>query len=422
MGITTEKTTDLAQDVDPARTGTFGATLLATMISAPVAALLLSVLACLAYPGVTSANLDDSLLATTGWLPLFMALGVTLVGWLALAAIFRQASSVTQASPSSYLGARERLRDLARQLDVNDDLTVRDLSDIQDGRLEALKRRNDAVRILRRPGAQWVTGAGYDELWEALYRADESLILCAKNEDVISWALSDIARLEGSAIPNRDALLSRLERGVVLFSPAALALLDKAPTNAHALMQDENVGRREIQAVRKDLNDFVAWRFTGIITARNLLTRATVCMGVFVYLLFIVALLAGAPTRAIIAVTALYLTGAVIGVFSWLLTARSTETAIEDYGLSTVRLLATPTLAGMAALFGVFLAHIVGAPLVHSTIVNDLESLFALTLDNVLLAFIFGFAPGLVVLTLQAQTDRYTSEIKSTLATQQSKP
>ena len=430
MQIIPDHTVEQEQGVDPARTGTFGATLLATMICVPVAALLLSVLACLAYPGVTAKNLNDSLLVTTGWLPLLIALSVTLVGWLVIAAIFRPLSSATQASPSSYLVARERLRDLAHQLGVVDDLVLRSHEHLMriDGmdpvkRLEALDCRDDAIRIIHKPGAQWVTGAGYDEFWAALYRADEAVILCAKSDDVVSWALTDIARLEGSAIPARDALLARLERGVALFGFAARDLLDKAPTNAASLALNEKAGRREVQAVRKELNDFIAQRFTGIITARNHLKSVTVCMGILVYLLFILALLAGAPAEAIIALTALFLTGAVVGVFSWLIAARSTQTAVEDYGLSTIRLLATPTLAGMAALIGVFLANAIGAPLVHSmALPKDLESLFALTLANLLIAFVFGFAPGLVVLTLQAQTDRYTSEIQSTQATQQTKP
>ena len=133
-----------------------------------------------------------------------------------------------------------------------------------------------------------------------------------------------------------------------------------------------------------------------------------------------------ASTGSVVALSALFLTGAIVGIFNWLVVMLTSDTVIPDYGLSYTRLLATPTLAGLAAIGGVFITNVIfsthlGTVSPTPPATSLIEPLFALTPTNVIIAAIFGLTPRLVISVLQQQTDHYSSEIESTLATQTTK-
>ncbi len=62
--------------------------------------------------------------------------------------------------------------------------------------------------------------------------------------------------------------------------------------------------------------------------------------------------MSGVPRPAFTSAIAYFLIGAPVGLFNRLYLDASTETAVEDYGLSAARLLHTPLLCGLAAVFG----------------------------------------------------------------------
>jgi hypothetical protein len=178
--------------------------------------------------------------------------------------------------------------------------------------------------------------------------------------------------------------------------------------------------------VRRELNDFVNDRFAAIITGRNLLAKVTVVMGIVAYAVFCLAMVGRVTTGSVVALTALFLTGAIVGIFNWLVVMLTSDTVIPDYGLSYTRLLATPTLAGLAAIGGVFITNVIFSthlgtvsPTLPAT--SLIEPLFALTPTNVIIAAIFWLTPRLVISVLQKHSYHYISEIKSALATQTNK-
>jgi hypothetical protein len=263
-------------------------------------------------------------------------------------------------------------------------------------------------------------------LWTSLYRADEATLLCAPHHEVIAQALTDQQRLEGSLIPARDGLLDRLRLAVQQLDSNAAAYLDKPPCPKTSLPIDEHEARSLLRSVRRELNDFVNDRFAAIITARNLLAKVTVVMGIVAYAVFCLAMVGRVTTGSVVALTALFLTGAIVGIFNWLVVMLTSDTVIPDYGLSYTRLLATPTLAGLAAIGGVFITNVIfsthlGTVSPPPPAASLIEPLFALTPTNLIIAAIFGLTPRLVISVLQQQTDHYSSEIKSTLATQTTK-
>jgi hypothetical protein len=171
--------------------------------------------------------------------------------------------------------------------------------------------------------------------------------------------------------------------------------------------------------VRHELNDFVGKRYAGIIAARNLLMQIGVGVGLGVYVLYLLVMLGQNNVGLILALTAFYLIGALTGFLNLLISHLNKDTLMEDYGRSHARIYLMPSLAGLAAIAGVFLAHVIGAPLAGlSSSGNDIASIFVLNAHNALLAAVFGWTPQLVVSALQQQSDRYLSEIKSTQATQ----
>jgi hypothetical protein len=386
-----------------------------------------SLFAYFVYPGSPAASQSASLFAATGWPPLVWGLLITLASWLGGSAICSSLSSATRASSSSYQAARNMLSDLADQLGVTDDLALqpaqatdqppKDFVVDMDRYKNALAHRTSAVQSLNKAGMQWVSGAGYIQLWSALYRADEATILCLPLKKVTELAITDTQRLAGSQIPTRDTLLDRLRQAIVQLGPTAAAKLNPRPPSAPS--EDETGAREAIRAVRRELNDFVAQRYAGIIAARNLLTQISIGLGLVTYVMFLLVLLGQTSPGLVLALTAFYLIGAGMGFLNLLISHLNKDTSIEDYGRSHARMYIMPSLAGLAAVAGVFLAHVVGAPLAGlSSPGNDIASVFTLNAHNALLAAVFGWTPQLVVSALQQQSDRYLSEIKSTLATQ----
>jgi hypothetical protein len=62
--------------------------------------------------------------------------------------------------------------------------------------------------------------------------------------------------------------------------------------------------------------------------------------------------------HAVAAVSVFFLIGAMIGLLNRLRGESQSEAALEDYGPSAARLIATPFLSGMTAVFGVVLVEI----------------------------------------------------------------
>ncbi len=337
---------------------------------------------------------------------------------------------------------------------------------------------------------QWVLGTGYINLWNIVHRVEEALIELESRDVVISEALYDELRLKGSTIPSRDDLLIRLRYAVTQLSPGAARYLAEQPPvrPAHSPTQSgEGVGGavpadpstmtfrrlndpsseydpdREARAVllkvRRNLNEFRDGGRESLVRARNRLMKAVMFTGVTTYLLLGLALVVGVPPNAVVAGVAFYMVGAVIGLFNLLYTEGQSDTGVEDYGLSTARLIHRPLFSGLAAVGGVVLVAMLvravntevlepssaNAPSAvatpagssegaarattgasppaagtgaNSDPVPTLADIFDLNTNRfgLVVAAIFGLTPELLLSRLRQQTERYKADIRTSEA------
>jgi hypothetical protein len=231
----------------------------------------------------------------------------------------------------------------------------------------------------------WIGASGYIRLWELLHRAEEALILLAPLETVAADAWHDQLRLQGSNIDSRDTLLRCLEESLERLR-RKVPLEDPAGQPPQPALSDQQVPavREMLRYVRRSINEFRDERRFGLVQARNRLLKTVVLTECIGFALAALAIIANATATSLIAGTAFFLVGAVVGLFNQLYLDASTEVATEDYGLATARLLHTPLFSGLAALGGVILIPVLRSGVasgVNETtpVVSTLTKVFDLT-------------------------------------------
>jgi hypothetical protein len=153
--------------------------------------------------------------------------------------------------------------------------------------------------------------------------------------------------------------------------------------------------------------------------------------GLVGYALLVLALLLGSTRPAVGAAAAFFLVAAVVGLFSQLyqLTNNRERSAEDDFGLTRARLDWTPLLSGFAGVAGVVLmatASPVLQPVLAqdiaeggdntSTVIPSLSTIFNLQSwpFALVIAAVFGLAPGLLINRLQREANKVTGEMAST--------
>jgi hypothetical protein len=293
---------------------------------------------------------------------------------------------------------------------------------------------------------------------------------------VLSGALFDELRIAGSTMVERDRLLARLRVAVEVFEPSAAVYLSvpdqrarratdaqrataaagqpasvtvAAPSEEtdHQNLSAQTEARIVLREIRRTVNDFRDESRARLIRSRARLLGTLTMTGVITYVLLAFAIsLDGAPialNNPIAAAAAIYLVGAVVGLFNRLYVESGDDAAGEDYGLSKTRLLLTPMLSGLAAVGGVLivgmLSGIVDVNAVTPTPgVADLGSKafelgpdaqitrVGLSLQDIfnlqkypfalVLAAIFGLTPKTFVKRLQQAGEQSRIDLKSTNA------
>ena len=118
----------------------------------------------------------------------------------------------------------------------------------------------------------------------------------------------------------------------------------------------EAEAREILRTIHNTIIVFRDDRWDGLVRARNRLVRTTLYTGVFTFVLLGVTIVVGAPLAAIEAAALFSLVGVIFGGLIIRLYLDSTnDSAVEDYGLATVRLVQTSLLSGLAAIGGVVL-------------------------------------------------------------------
>ena len=99
----------------------------------------------------------------------------------------------------------------------------------------------------------------------------------------------------------------------------------------------------------------------------------------------------------------------------------SSETAVDDFGLATARLLQVPWLSGLAAVGGVLITSVIGfvsdGTFPGAGEGTELISIFDSRPTLLIVAAVFGLAPDLLLRRLQ-QVDKYKDDLQSTQSSQ----
>lgn len=322
-------------------------------------------------------------------------------------------------------------------------------------------------------GQPWIIGTGYNSAWVLLHHAEEVMIEVADVETVVRGAKHDFLAIQDSKINGQDELLDDLVQAVTVIQPEALIYFkehqpDKSSialsqlvqilnkfsdqsaasslaihashkngVDADARNEAEAAARAMLREVRSTLNDFRDKRWEGIVQQRSRLLTAIVVTGIVTHALLCVTILTNAPPVAlahqqftawtpiqagIIAATMFYMVGAIAGLFVRFYYESQGGTSVDDFGLSTSRLVAIPLLSGLAGIGGVLVAEMFatlgGSVLIGSTSSKaiGLSTLFSLDPRLLFTAAIFGITPNLVIKGLQQKAKEYETELQSSKA------
>jgi hypothetical protein len=272
----------------------------------------------------------------------------------------------------------------------------------------------DARRGLSRPGIAWVLGTGYIGIWRRLNAAEALLAYVEPLDQVSTRALRLSARLAQSSLPGSAAMEARLGE-----ARRALARR-RAPTRtAHEIRKTSGklMSEGDIRAVvcqfQFAIDDFRTDRYAGLVQARNLLLGASAIAGVALYVLLWLAL--GVVEAQVGWGLSFYLVGALVGILNVLYNQAGVDSSVEDYSLSTARVLVAPQLAGIAALIGVLVTAATAMTQGSASTALEAANQFARPV-NFLAAAGFALSPGVVLSGLRKKTEDYKQELKSSRA------
>jgi hypothetical protein len=392
-------------------------------------------------------------------IPLLIGATAAIVLGLLVSCLHRSIyTSAERAHPRSFAEIRQRVDSLAAQIGVLEGELPRDLPMSQ--RLafqEAVAHSRALEQDLVRSGPQWILGTGYVDAMTRLHRAEEALVTVQPVADVLAGALFDELRIAGSTMVDRDHLLAKLRTAVQTLRPSATAYLRQASAgrgrpadavppavslDAHSLVDahdtsssDDAEARIVLRDIRRSLNDFRDERRAELIRSRGRLLGTMTMTGVITYVLLAFAMgmdkgAASAMHAPIAAAAAIYLVGAVVGLFNRLYVESGDDAAGEDYGLSKARLLLTPMLSGLAAVGGVMITGMLSGVVDIDAItpLRAVSGASAATLDlgaifnlhgypfALVLAAMFGLAPKTFLKRLQKASEQSALDLKSTAA------
>jgi hypothetical protein len=389
-----------------------GSAALVTTCLAPVAATLLT--------AVIHVYLDKAVPPVSAD-PMPALLGNLLVSWLILAlpCAFLRLGLARSVNRSAFEKIQNRLTELTVWSDAP---LLHPTSHPEEvggfGRMTAhgaLKTHlRDARRSLAEPGLAWVLGTGYIGIWRRLNAAEAMLAYVEPLEQVSARALRLSARLAQSSLPGSAAMEARL-------SEARRALARRRATIRNGreigkiggrLMSEGDI-RTVVCQMQVAIDDFRTDRYAGLVQSRNLLLGASAIAGVALYVLLWLAL---CVVEAQVGWgLSFYLVGALVGILNVLYNQAGVDSSVEDYSLSTARVLVAPQLAGIAALMGVLVTAATAMTQGSAATAFEAANQFARPV-NFLAAAGFALSPGLVLSGLRKKTEDYKQELKSSRA------
>jgi hypothetical protein len=270
---------------------------------------------------------------------------------------------------------------------------------------------------------------------------------------------SDQSQNEAQIAPDADE--SQLVQDPDVKASFAQAMLDLMKNGINPTVpapeQSELEARIDLSQIRSEINQYSDDRWAKLVRYRKNLMVTAALTGFFTYVLLCIPILLKANLSTIIAVTAIYFVGAIIGLFSRLNSEwGDNNTTIDDYGLTLARILVSPLLSGLAAVGGVLLVSLLAltllsssgsgggtssggtggtTPVAVSTVTSagvtvqvtitqqtnteqglpTLQKIFDLqnNLTALVFAAVFGYLPSLLINVLQQQANNWQSQIQS---------
>lgn len=317
-------------------------------------------------------------------------------------------------------------------------------------------------------GIRWITGSGYNSAWTLLHHAEEAMIEVADVEEAVRGAKHDFLAIQDSQIQGENDLLDDVIHAIYVLKPDALAYFnehqpckssvalsqlrqlnnkssdqssfspslanpsDKNGANPDAQPRAKAEVRVMLREVRSTLNDFRDKRWEGLVRQRSGLLKAMAITGIVTHVLLGVTILTssgllGAKEQlasaqsGIMAAAMFYMVGAIAGLFARFYSESRGGNSVDDFGLSSIRLVAIPLLSGLAGIGGVLMMEVFvagGPALIGSGSVRPmvLSDLFSLDPRLLLTAAIFGITPNLLIKGLQDKANKYAAELQSSKA------
>ena len=330
-------------------------------------------------------------------------------------------------------------------------------------------------------GLPWIIGTGYNSAWNLLHHAEEAMIEVQDVEALVRGAKHDFLAIEGSKMDGQDELLEDVVQAISVLKPEALVYFKEhqpgrsgmynqitqylsqsntlpltalAPNKSDAAdsairtsgingaadqtaqaavnnnmesaiqSSGEATARVTLREVRSTLNDFRDQRWEGIVRQRSRLMMSIAVTGIITHALLCIIILTNPPPAVrlnLLAAALFYIIGAVAGVFARFYAESQGSASVDDFGLSTTRLLAIPLLSGLAGVSGVFVLGglaILGGPALFNinttqSMTYGLGRLFSPEPQFLLAAAIFGLTPNLLIKELQQRAQEYESDLKS---------
>lgn len=288
---------------------------------------------------------------------------------------------------------------------------------------EAEEFVKNAENILNKSYIGPLTVFGHEHLaaWRAIHRAEEDLLLLDPPQIALERAMHDKLRIEKFSESEQENLFQLLKKAIKRLEPSVEIYLDgdqpdKGSTENSASKSIEEWNARCIlHETRRVVNDLRDDRWEGILHLRNQLVRGLIGAELITFaLLSLVIMVVVSNTNpeilatnqsAFITGVTVYIIGAMAGLFGRFYGERDLSGLSTDYGLSMVRLVATPVISGLAGIGGVFITQVFTG--LSQNAVTSVSAAFTLTPFNLFTAAIFGLTPNLVMQNLQRMTNEH---------------
>jgi hypothetical protein len=331
---------------------------------------------------------------------LVATISATAVGWL----YERKYQLASIVYPEQYRNLVQRLRTARIRLDVCNRSQPPELAIA--AQRDALELVMDLDTLLKDPkaGARWISASGYLEAWSDINRLEEQMIFLLPIPQVLAIGRDDLTRLQGSQIPQAAELQNRLKA----------ALADIAGS-------DELLGRADMVLVRHAINRSREDQWAKLVGARNLMMLAAAIAGVFAYAGLLSVIAWHIDPKALQVATAFVITGALISLLHQLTVVDLSDSAVEDFGQATARLLAATFVSGLIALLGIIILQ--GMALtINGASLNAPFTYWRQTFDwtqnksGFFWAAVFGLAPSFLFQLLQSRIDTIKTSLESSQA------